>query len=400
MPVATPHFTAAPTWSLEKLGKAPRILPTPATFSRSEAAQQLPEGVRALSFKGLPCKGKPTRVFAFYGVPENATAANPVPGIVLVHGGGGTAFAGWVKRWLDHGYAAIAFDHNGGIPVGAHSAWERNPVGAGPSQCGVGDIHEPIADQWMYHAVADTVLAHSLLASLPGVDATRIGVTGVSWGAVVAANVAGLDSRLKFAALVYGCGTLGEDDSDGSRYLCADSAWDTVAEPLTAWSRLWDPKNRLPRARLPILWLNGTNDFAFTPCAWRRSHRLSPGPRALSMRVRMKHGHGLVGEGPAEIPAFADSIVNGGAPLTRILTQDEHDGTAWITFETTVPIVRAEFNFTRDDGRWQDRVWKTSPATIDRGLATIPLPLDVTAYYFNLIDERGLTISGEHQEPQ
>ena len=30
-----------------------------------------------------------------------------VPGMVLVHGGGGTAFASWVKRWNDRGYAAM-----------------------------------------------------------------------------------------------------------------------------------------------------------------------------------------------------------------------------------------------------------------------------------------------------
>lgn len=33
-----------------------------------------------------------TKVFAFVGLPEGASAENPVPGIVLVHGGGGTAF--------------------------------------------------------------------------------------------------------------------------------------------------------------------------------------------------------------------------------------------------------------------------------------------------------------------
>jgi hypothetical protein len=33
-----------------------------------------------------------------------------VPGIVLLHGGGGTAFESWVKLWVDRGYAAIAID--------------------------------------------------------------------------------------------------------------------------------------------------------------------------------------------------------------------------------------------------------------------------------------------------
>ena len=38
--------------------------------------------------------------------------------MVLVHGGGGTAFAEWVKAWTSRGYAAIAMDTCGQIPKG------------------------------------------------------------------------------------------------------------------------------------------------------------------------------------------------------------------------------------------------------------------------------------------
>jgi len=52
--------------------------------------------VWSLYYHGLPYKDKPTRVFAYYASP--ATLGNVVktekgfPGVVLVHGGGGTAF--------------------------------------------------------------------------------------------------------------------------------------------------------------------------------------------------------------------------------------------------------------------------------------------------------------------
>ena len=45
-------------------------------------------------------------MFASYGIPENANKDNPVPAIVLVHGGGGTASSSWVKTWVEKGYAA------------------------------------------------------------------------------------------------------------------------------------------------------------------------------------------------------------------------------------------------------------------------------------------------------
>ena len=45
----------------------------------------------------------------FPGAPgELHPADSPVPGVVLVHGGGGTAFSEWVTEWTNRGYAAIS----------------------------------------------------------------------------------------------------------------------------------------------------------------------------------------------------------------------------------------------------------------------------------------------------
>ena len=42
--------------------------------------------LKAIFYDALPYRGKPTKVFAWLGLPE--TSADKVPGIVLVHGGG------------------------------------------------------------------------------------------------------------------------------------------------------------------------------------------------------------------------------------------------------------------------------------------------------------------------
>ncbi len=63
-------------------------------------------GMKPIFFEALPWKGKPTRVFAWLGMP--ATQKGKVPAMVLVHGGGGTAHKEWVKKWNDHGFAAIS----------------------------------------------------------------------------------------------------------------------------------------------------------------------------------------------------------------------------------------------------------------------------------------------------
>lgn len=75
-----------------------------------ECPHLVERGLDALFFESVPFKDKPTRVFAWLGVPEGASGDRLVPVVVLVHGGGGTAFARWVRWWNRRGYAAIAMD--------------------------------------------------------------------------------------------------------------------------------------------------------------------------------------------------------------------------------------------------------------------------------------------------
>ena len=160
-------------------------------------------------YDGSPWHGKPTRVFAYYGLPKIAPGAK-VPGMVLVHGGGGTAFDVWVRLWNSRGYAAIAMDTCGCVPIGSYGKWQRHDAGGPPGWGGFNQVDEPAEDQWTYHAIADVVLAHSFWRSLPQVDPERIGVTGISWGGYLTCIVSGVDSRFRFAVPVYGCGFLGK----------------------------------------------------------------------------------------------------------------------------------------------------------------------------------------------
>ena len=75
--------------------------------------------VHSLIYAGENYKGHPTEVFAFYASPITLGEAKPgakFPGVVLIHGGGGTAFADWAYLWAKRGYAAIAMDLAGARP--------------------------------------------------------------------------------------------------------------------------------------------------------------------------------------------------------------------------------------------------------------------------------------------
>ncbi|MCX6946111.1 MAG: hypothetical protein NT173_15330, partial [Opitutales bacterium] len=95
-----PSEPAGPMWNMKVFAKAPRA---------GEAPGFNEPGVRAVLFDGPAYQGKPTRVFAWIGFPK-LEPGRKAPGMVLVHGGGGTAFADWVRLWTSRGYAAIAMD--------------------------------------------------------------------------------------------------------------------------------------------------------------------------------------------------------------------------------------------------------------------------------------------------
>jgi dienelactone hydrolase len=371
-------------WDSKSLAAAPKVVEDP---------QHSANDVKACFYVGLPWKGKPTRVFAYYGLPK-LKGKEKIPAMVLVHGGGGSAFSRWVQLWVSRGYAAIAMDTCGCISGGGHNNHKRHAYGGPPGWGGFDQLDLPVEDQWPYHAVADAILAHSLIRSFPEVDPERIGLTGVSWGGVLACITAGVDQRFKFVAPVYGCGFLGDDS-----VTCFMTDFQKLGPDKTAkWLGLWDPAVYLPYVRMPILWVSGSND-SFPMDSLRKSYRLPMAPRTLCVRVGMAHGHGP-GETPEEIYALAESLFRNGAPLVRITRSGRKGLNAWAFFKAKTPIRKAELNYTTDSGPWQDRKWKTIPAVFDvkAGRMSAVLPKNTKVYYFNLVDNRNLVVSSEHEE--
>ncbi len=375
----------ASIWDIERLKATPRTRPFPGVF-HGEATP--------VFIEGEPWRGRETWCFAYYGVPEWATPSNPAPGIVLVHGGLGTAYPEWVRMWVRRGYAAICVDTCGALPIrtaeGADK-WLANPDG-GPRGWGrVECADEPECDQWVFHAVAAVMRSHSFLRSLPNVDSRAIGLTGISWGGFLACILAAADDRLAYVASVYGCGFNHEP-----RGLVAD-------QPLTAkWASLWDPAAFLPLAKCPMLWVDGTNDRFFPLDRVRRSAAMAPVPHAFSTRLRMVHGHGEPGEGPREILAFADHYARGGADVVRFADCGLEGGRLVARFSADGRrIARAELLYTLDgaDTLWDERLWRFAEAdSLDAEAGTVSAapPSGTFACVLNLVTTDGLIFSSPY----
>ncbi len=192
----------------------------------------------------------------------------------------------------------------------------------------------------------------------------------------------------------YGCGFLG----DNSTWL---GTFENMGKAKAQkWLGLWDPSQYLAEAPMPMLWVTGTNDFAYPMDSLQKSYRLPVSARTLCVRVRMPHAHGGPGENPEEIRAMADAVLKSKTPLARITDQGRQGARAWVAYESQTPVSRGELNYTTDSGKWQDRNWQTIEATLDtqKGKASATLPDEVTVYYFNLIDGRNLVVSSAHEE--
>jgi dienelactone hydrolase len=350
--------------------------------------------VKAVYFDALPWKGKPTKVFAWLGMP--ADSKGKVPGVVLVHGGGGTAFKEWVQKWNERGFAAISIavegqtDRKAPAKSGKRGGWKQH-AWPGPKRAGIyGDSAAPLTEQWMYHAVADTVLANSLLRSLPEVDAEKVGVAGISWGGVITSTVMGIDGRFAFAIPTYGCGHKFDSKNQYGRSLGKNRLYREV----------WDPMVRIKKATMPTLWLSWPGDQHFPLDCQAACYRAMPGAYMVALLPGMKHSH-AAGWNPPDSYAFAESIVRDGRPWCRQTAATRKDGAVRVSFASAKPLDRATLISTSDTGVTGSRKWAESPAQLekrgDEWVVTSPLPPGATAWIVNVRSSK-LTASSDFQE--
>jgi len=387
-------------------------------------------GVRAITYDGLPitvdgCEKKKTKVFAYIGFPEKfrPTASGKMPGVVLVHGGGGHAFGCWVKMWNDRGYAAIAMDTTGDFPErpgcgttegvqggtyvhGPRGVFAQEGYAAAPANT---DMHEcgltPVDNHWMYHAVADCLLAHRLLASDPRVDADSIGITGISWGSLVTSIAMGYDPKLKFAVPVYGAGYQGESCSLGFCAPCFRGE---------AVRRHYLAEARFDRVTYPVLWLCSNEDAAFSiepnSLSYRYTKDLSPMTR-LSIVHKMGHSH-TRGWEPQCIMDFADAAVYGGVTLPyisdmRVSDRVECDIMCDGPCTVTLYYIDAPMTYSlqsragRQDLAWPDQQWHTVPCTVENGRAWCQKPEAAVGMYMELktvVNGSEFVVCSQYQE--
>lgn len=294
--------------------------------------------IKALWIDSVSLNGKKTKVFAYLGFPSLTDKSNPVPAVILNHGGMGFAFYEWVQLWNERGYAAIAIANTGYYPkqfgmknsldaanwchdLDSYLTWckthyektSNNNIltdtwSLPPDNTFSLTATEDIENTWMYHALSQIIITNNLLRNDPRIDSSKIGIIGVSWGSFLTTSVLCHDKRFAFAIPVYGSGYLKNGKGVFKNNFECEKAVD-----------LWDITSELKYVNLPILWICWTKDGFFSINSNAQSCKDTPNG-ILSIIMNMGHGH-TEPWSQQEIYKFADAICFQKPMLTHCIQQ-------------------------------------------------------------------------------
>jgi len=227
--------------------------------------------IEEVYYQSRPYNGKPVRIFGYFCYPLNSK--KPLPALLIVHGGGGTASQKRASRWARHGYATFAIDLPG------KGERRRSSRSTGPNM----DVPTLLRGNYLVHAVAATRNAITYLSQRKEVDPQRIGMIGLSWGGVITLLTNGQDDRLKAAVDVFGAG-----------YIPEGCTWQVYfnsfsAEEMRRWYAFLDPKNFLLTQHAPILFVTGTNDHCYYLPTFQKSYEEVSATKSFWLIPNLRH---------------------------------------------------------------------------------------------------------------
>jgi dienelactone hydrolase len=237
-------------------GFDPRALPLDV-----EVVKSWDEGdihLEMLYFTGEEFAGEKTRIFGYFGRPNKVEGK--IPGVLHVHGGGQTAILDWPRFWAKRGFACLSFDFCGntnlpelgpGYKREHYTRWGKVPADMMKIGAGTQMTPTPRYNPW-YHWTLAARRGLTFLETRPEVDKDKIGVFGISVGGTLTWSIAGVDSRVKAAAPIYGCGW--------EFYQYPPDVKAAVDDNLKLWRKLIAPEAHAPQVKCPLLYLSATND--------------------------------------------------------------------------------------------------------------------------------------------
>ena len=239
-------------------------------------------GARLLHFSYLSANGQ--RVPALLFTPLRASVAHPAPCLVLLHGLGGSkeTMAGLALFAAKAGYASLAIDEYG--------QGERTPA-----QPSTRSQAEELATT-VHQSALDVRRGLDYLGTRPDINKRRIGLAGVSLGAIIGTVAAGVDPRLRATALISGGGdwglilkTLSANRTEVGGHSTAGLKgmdWDRVSALLAPEDPLTFAPHIAPR---PLLMLGGRKDTTIVVPAQQELYDAARDPKQIEWFAQYGH---------------------------------------------------------------------------------------------------------------
>jgi cephalosporin-C deacetylase-like acetyl esterase len=358
-------------------------------------------GTAAISTKRFTFKSK-NGVNTIYAIMAYPKAAGVYPGILMYHGGGGTAegLVSNLQTYAALGYVTMALDEPGIASIANSSPystglWKSVVPGEGPKLNVVGGIQ----NSTLYDAIIGSIEAFNLLSSQPNVNVQKMAVTGSSWGGYLTTFTAGLlGSRVKAAYSTWGCGFY-ETGSFWSGFIAQ-----MPSHYKSDWLTYLDAGRRAKDITAPYFIDQATNDTYFWPEAVSATLNAITGTKNHVTMANLNHA--TLSSSAKMKQLYMNYYLKGvGSPFGTINVTSSDiqlDGSLKVNMNVSLPVgvslSSVKLYYSLPTLTWQTRNWIEIQATLVSGnnyQAILPaslVNLEVN-YYANIIDTRQVQTS-------
>ncbi len=319
--------------------------------------------------------------FAYLGLPEGELKDRPA--VLLIHGGGGTAYYEWVNAWKERGYVALAVDLEGHIPNkagtigdGPQTLYHASTYNA-PHNQNLGDENEDIFMTWLHYACRTSIIANSFLHHYAGVNPYKIGVCGVSWGGYITSIISGYDDRFAFSIPFYCTSDMLDDSTPIKTYIESHRSFE-----------IFDNAEPLKYVETPLLYIGSNSDqYSNIKSASSVVSSMKNGYIAILHRFLHSHAEAL---NRVEQFLFADNVL---AKKEKLKIAFIDEGHLSITIPEGRKILEGQIFYTMDEVVNKDTSWRSSALDVDNLITTKIIDTKIREganfYYASLIDEKG-----------
>lgn len=353
----------------EKYWDVPELLSEIPKYRKSPFADSFADGLQALLIRGYKRRRGEKNInssfpaplstrtrgdfFAYFGLPQKKIPQGGFPGIVLIHGGGGTAFPRYIRSWIRKGYAVIALDWYNQRPI-LQSANKNKVLKSVPLSGG--KIQDHVAN------VANMVLCHSLLRSFPEINPQKTAFVGLSWGSWYGAMLSAVDNRFQGGIEIY-CGDvkLNEDTFVNGRFNHA--------------------------AKIPLYWISGTTDQNMTLSSLNEAFKECPSLFNKTIVNHLPHWHGgFVFEACFRMAACFTQKKTGLPKLGKI--EKKNNIVSAEILEHGKGIKYAVLNYTDStENIYHERKWQSVAAEIKDNIISAEIPAEAHHYYLSAYEK-------------